>query len=38
MLFDLSDALAYARGRPAVAAMTLGFAALGAAALASRSR
>jgi len=38
VLFDLSDALAYARGRPAVAAMTLGFAALGAAALASRSR
>jgi hypothetical protein len=36
MLFDLSDALSYARGRPKVAAMTLGFAALGAAALASR--
>lgn len=36
VLFDLSDTLAYARGRPKVAAMTLGFAALGAAALASR--
>jgi hypothetical protein len=36
VLFDLSDAYHYARGRPAVAAMTLGFAALGAAALAAR--
>lgn len=36
VLFDLSDAASYARGRPTVAAMTLGFAALGAAALASR--
>lgn len=36
MLFDLSDAASYSRGRPAVAAMTLGFAALGALALAAR--
>lgn len=36
ILFDLADTAAYARGRPRVAAMTLGFAALGAAALASR--
>jgi hypothetical protein len=35
--FDLADAVRYARGRPKVAALTLGFAALGAAALASRS-
>jgi hypothetical protein len=36
ILFDLSDAASYARGRPKVAAMTLGFAALGAVALAGR--
>ena len=36
VLFDLVDALRYGRGRPKVAAMTLGFAALGAVALASR--
>jgi hypothetical protein len=38
VLLDLADAVSYGRGRPAVAAMTLGFAALGAAALAGRSR
>ena len=37
MLFDLADMVRYARGRHKVAAMTLGFAALGAAALAGRS-
>ena len=31
--FDVSDAARYGRGRPAVLAMTLGFAALGAAGL-----
>ncbi len=36
ILFDLVDTANYARGRPKVAAMTLGFVALGAAALASR--
>ena len=36
IMFDLADTASYARGRPKVAAMTLGFAALGAAALASR--
>lgn len=34
---DLADMVRYARGRHKVAAMTLGFAALGAAALAGRS-
>jgi len=34
--FDLTDAVRYGRGRPKVLAMTAGFAALGAAALASR--
>jgi hypothetical protein len=38
MLLDLADAVRYARGRPEVATITLGFAALGAVAPASRSR
>jgi hypothetical protein len=36
VLFDLSDAARYGRGRPKVLAMTLGFAALGAAGLLAR--
>jgi hypothetical protein len=36
VLFDLSDAVRYGRGRPKVMAMTVGFAVLGVAALASR--
>jgi hypothetical protein len=35
-LFDVSDAARYGRGRPAVLAMTLGFAALGALGLFAR--
>lgn len=38
VLFDLSDAARYGRGRPQVLAMTLGFAALGAVGLFARRR
>jgi hypothetical protein len=38
VLFDLSDAARYGRGRPKVLAMTLGFAAVGAAGLFARRR
>ena len=38
VLFDLSDAARYGRGRPKVLAMTLGFAAVGAVGLFARRR
>jgi hypothetical protein len=38
VLFDLTDAAHYGRGRPKVLAMTLGFAAVGAVGLFARRR